>query len=89
MFIDSFSGDAALLPRRKRTPDHVLAALRVNPRVSTWDMIENAWLVRCIKALEHSGKIIEDEAEPYPWHLFVIVDGAQGAAAQGANDGTR
>ena len=69
---DSFSGPAAQLPPRQRTPSHVLAALRRNPRVSTWDMSESPWLRGCIDALKSSGQIIEDKDEPYPWHLYLI-----------------
>lgn len=69
---DSFSGPAAGLPRGKRTPSHVLAALRINPRVSTFDMSETPWLRGCIDSLKNSGQIVEDKDEPYPWHLFLI-----------------
>jgi len=70
---DSFSGLAAELPPSKRTPAHVLAALRINPRVSTFDMSETPWLRGCIHSLKSSGQIEEDEDEPYPWHLFFVV----------------
>lgn len=69
--LDSFSGPAALLPPSRRTPEHVLAALRMNPRVSTWDMSE-AWLRGCIEALKNNGRIIEDKDEPYPWHRYIV-----------------
>ena len=70
--LDSFSGPAALLPPSRRTPEHVLAALRMNPRVSTWDMSETAWLRGCIEALKNHGRIIEDKDEPYPWHRYIV-----------------
>lgn len=69
---DSFSGPAALLPPSRRTPENVLAALRMNPRVSTWDMSETAWLRGCIEILKKNGQIIEDKDEPYPWHLYIV-----------------
>lgn len=69
---DSFSGPAAQLPPSQRTPAHVLAALRRNPRVSTWDMGETPWLRGCIDALKASGQITEDKSEPYPWHRYVV-----------------
>lgn len=72
-FFDSFSGLAAELPKGKRTPENVLSALRLNPRVSTWDMSEHQWLCSCIADLKRDGRITEDKDEPYPWHLFYIV----------------
>lgn len=69
---DSFSGPASELPPSKRTPSHVLAALRINPRVSTFDMSETPWLRGCIDSLKNSGHIVEDKDEPYPWHLFLV-----------------
>lgn len=74
VFLDSFSGLAAELPRAKRTPADVLAALRLNPRVSTFDMSECPWLVRCIDTLKGDNKIVEDKNEPYPWHRYVVVE---------------
>ena len=68
---DSFSGPAAQLPPGQRTPARVLAALRLNPCVSTWDMSETPWLRGCIDALKASGQIIEDKSEPYPWHRYI------------------
>lgn len=69
---DSFSGLAAQLPPSRRTPAGVLAALRLNPRISTWDMSETAWLRRCIDALKNGGQITEDKSEPYPWHRYIV-----------------
>lgn len=75
IFIDSFSGLAADLKPRQRTPAGVLAALRCNPRVSTWDMSEKPWLCGCINTLIREGRITEDKSEPYPWHRYVINGG--------------
>lgn len=69
---DSFSGHAAQLPPNRRTPAGVLAALRINPRISTWDMSETPWLRGCIDSLKNSGQITEDKDEPYPWHLYIV-----------------
>ena len=69
---DSFAGPASELPPSKRTPSHVLAALRINPRVGTFDMSETPWLRGCIDSLKNSGHIVEDKDEPYPWHLFLV-----------------
>jgi hypothetical protein len=69
--IDSFSGLAADLKGKRRTAENVLECLRKDPRVSTWDMSENPWLVSAINQLKRSGKIVELE-EPYPWLSFRI-----------------
>lgn len=72
VIIDSFSGDAASLPPSRRKQSDVLAALSKSPRVSTWDMDECRWLRDSIQSLIASGQLIEDKAEPYPWHRFVV-----------------
>ena len=72
-FIDSFTGNAANLPKGKRTPENVLEALRHNPRVSTWDM-DQAWLRRCLADLEADGKIVDERKEPYPWLRFTLME---------------
>lgn len=72
VFLDSFSGPAADLPKHMRDPEGVLIALHKNPRVSTWDMSENGWLRDCIASLKASGKITEVENEPYPWLRYEI-----------------
>lgn len=69
---DSFAGPASELPPSKRTPSPVLAALRINQRVGTFDMSETPWLRGCIDSLKKSGHIVEDKDEPYPWHLFLV-----------------
>ncbi|MDD2730382.1 MAG: hypothetical protein PHR85_14640 [Malikia sp.] len=80
IFLDSFSGSAANLKPSLRTPQHVLSALRRDPRVSTFDMSECSWLCGCIDILKRDGHITEDESEPYPWHRYVIT-AATGPAA--------
>lgn len=75
---DSFSGPAAQLPLSRRTPGGVLEALRINPRISTFDMIDTPWLRRCIHSLKSNGQITEDKDEPYPWHLYYIVAKQEG-----------
>ena len=74
-FLCSFSGAAADLPRKQRTPENVLAVLRKHPRISTFDMSEHPWLCGCIDKLKADGKITEDRREPYPWHRFVVQKG--------------
>ena len=59
VFIDSFTGPAANLPKGERTPDNVMEALRRNGRVSTWDMSENRWLRDCIRQLLKDARIVE------------------------------
>jgi hypothetical protein len=50
----------------------VLAVLKRNPRVSTFDMSETPWLRWCIDILKSAGQIDEDKDEPYPWHLYIV-----------------
>jgi len=71
--VDFFSGAAAALKGHNRTPENVLACLRNNPRVSTWDM-DADWLRECLRILESQGRIREDREEPYPWHRFIVTD---------------
>ena len=75
MIVDSFSGAAAGLPRGRRTAEHILAALRRNPRVSVWDMGEYPWLRKAIDQLEREGRIKgAHERETFPWYRFEVVD---------------
>ena len=71
VFIDSFSGAASDLKGKNRTSEKVLEALGRSPRVSTWDMVEHAWLCRCLLDLKKRG-LIEEANEPYPWHRYVL-----------------
>lgn len=71
VFLDSFTGSAAHLPRGKRTPENVLGALKRDPRISTWDM-DQTWLRQCLARLEATGKIKQDQSESYPWLRFII-----------------
>lgn len=71
---DSFSGAAADLKPGQRTARHVLAALARDPRVSTFDLGEAAWLVRCINDLKHQKLIVADKSEPYPWCRFELTE---------------
>lgn len=73
VFLDSFTGSAAHLPKGKRTPENVLAALRRDPRVSTWDM-DQTWLRQCLAHLKAQGKITNDRTESYPWLRFIITE---------------
>lgn len=73
MIIDSFSGSASELKKGSRTPEHILAALAKDPKVSTWDMSENAWLWTGILNLKGRRLIVELD-EPYPWHRYKLTD---------------
>ncbi len=79
IYLDSFSGTAAELPPRYRTPAGVFSALKKDPRVSTFDMSELPWLRGCIQTLKQQAKIAEDKTAEYPWHKFIIQ--AEGGAA--------
>jgi hypothetical protein len=67
VFLDSFSSPIAELPRGQRTIAHALRALDCNPRISTFDR-GAPWLELLIHELKRDGLIVEDKAEPYPWH---------------------
>lgn len=71
--ICSFSSNAAELPKGKRSASDVLEALRISPRISTFDMSEHSWLADAIHELRRDGKI-KDVAEPYPWHRFEVIE---------------
>ena len=72
MILDSFSGGAADLKPRHRTSADVLEALRRDPRVSTFDMSEHAWLRAAIADLKQSKQIVDAPAA-YPWCRFAIL----------------
>jgi hypothetical protein len=73
----SFSSPAAELPKKRRTSADVLAALKLNPRISTWDMSERKWLRSAIEDLECRGLIEEQREEPYPWHRWKVKASAE------------
>lgn len=77
MHIDSFSNTSIVsLKKSLRHEKGVLYALKYHPRVSTWDMSENAWLRKIIKTLEDKQLIIPVEAE-YPWHEWKITEAGE------------
>lgn len=79
IFVDSFSGCAADLPKGKRTPADVLEALKRDPSVSVWDMGEHAWLRNAIGDLIERGAVVSDPSEPYPWCRYEVVAQKVGA----------
>lgn len=81
VFLDSFSSPIAELPRGQRTIAHALRALDCNPRISTFDR-GAPWLELLIHELKRDGLIVEDKAEPYPWHRYTITEAGKAALAQ-------
>lgn len=73
IFLDSFSGAASDLKPSQRTRESMLAVLAKSPRVSTWDMSEHCWLRTIIADLKER-KMIDELAEPYPWHRYALTD---------------
>lgn len=73
VYLDSFSGDAAGLPKHLRNSDGVLAALKKNPRVSAWDMSEHNYLRTAILDLKKRG-LIEEIPAAFPWHKYKVTE---------------
>jgi hypothetical protein len=72
MHIDSFTNVTVVdLKKSNRNENGVLYALKYHPRVSTWDMSENAWLRNIIASLQKK-ELIVPVAEPYPWHKWKL-----------------
>jgi len=80
IFLDSFSGDAVDLRGNNRTGKNVISKLLKNPKVSTFDMSENMWLVTIIDSLKKRELIIEQD-EPYPWHRYKVTKEGRAFAA--------
>ena len=71
VYLDSFSGAAADLPKGRRSAAHVLEVLRKHPRVSTWDLSEHPWLRAAIDELLNAGAITA-VPEAYPWQRYEV-----------------
>ncbi len=71
VFIDSFSGDVADLPRKKRTETEVLKVLSRSPRVSCFDMVEHAWLRNIICRLLTKQAVFAVQ-EGFPWTRYTV-----------------
>ena len=80
--IDSFSGRAAELPRKERTVQKLLQALAADPRISAFER-GNYWLANLLREARDRGLIVEDKAEPYPWHRFDLTDAGRQALQDG------
>ena len=72
MIVCSFSTRVADLKGRDRTPENVLAVLRISPRVSCFDLSEHKWLRDMISMLECAGHIADDKAGPYPYVRYTV-----------------
>lgn len=74
ILLDSFSGGAADLPRKKMGDKLVvLGAIRRDPKLSCFDRSEYPALERSVKALKEAGFIAEVPAA-YPWFYFRLTD---------------
>lgn len=76
IYLDSFSSSAVDLKKHERTDANVILALLGDPRVSTFDMSENLWLVGIIHSLKER-KLITEEKEAYPWHRYKVTKEGQ------------
>lgn len=80
MHIDIFSGSLGELPKDKRTTIHALQVLSADPRVSTFERGPR-WLESLLDELRSAGLVLEDLAEPYPWHRFNLTDAGRAMLA--------
>ena len=79
MFVDSFTNATIVdLKKSARNENAVLYALKYHPRVSTWDMSENIWLVDIIESLEKKEMILPIKSE-YPWHEWKLTEAGKKA----------
>lgn len=79
MHICSFTNAPIVeLKESMRNENGVLNALKMNPRISTFDMCEHEWLQDVIKSLEDKGLILAVK-EPYPWHKWKITKAGKAA----------
>ena len=69
----SFSGSLAELPKGHRATLDALRVLADDPRVSTFER-GPGWLESLLSNLRTQGLVVEDRAEPYPWHRFNLTD---------------
>ena len=79
--ICSFSNATVVdLEKSMRNENGVLNALKIDPRISTFDMGEHRWLPPIIKSLE-GKQMIESLDEPYPWHKWKLTKNGKDAIA--------
>lgn len=82
MVIDSFSGSLGELPKGRRALVYALAVLADDPRVSTFER-GAGWLESLLHELQFNKLVIEDKAEPYPWHRFNLTDAGRQMLSSG------
>ena len=85
IFIDRFSSIDHLTKRQLADDDLVLTTLRMTPRVSTFEMLENIAVRRAVERLIKKGVIQLNNDLGYPWHgiTFPKVEGPDEVAEQG------
>lgn len=88
MVIDSFSGSLGELPKGRRALVYALAVLADDPRVSTFER-GAGWLESLLHELQFNKLVIEDKAEPYPWHRFNLTDAGRQMLSSGNTPNVR
>lgn len=83
IFVDSFSGALADLPKGQRTTLDALRTLVEHPQVSTFDRSYLPWVDRLVRDLLAQGLIVEERVQ-YPWHRFALTDAGRVALAVAA-----
>lgn len=68
-----YTGLAATLSPRHRTQKQLLQVLAHDPRVSQYDMEENAWLVDLLRELYKAG-LVTAVLDQYPWHRYTLTE---------------
>lgn len=87
IFLCSFSGTIAELPRGRRTVENGLRCLASDPRVSVWER-GTPWLERLLADMQHQGLIVHDHSEPYPWCRFSLTDAGRAMLAAAPSGAT-
>jgi len=84
VFIDRFSSIDHLTKRQLSDDDLVMTALRMTPRVSTFEMSENITVRRAVERLIKKGAIRFNNELGYPWHgiSFLKAEGLDAAGEQ-------
>ena len=80
--LDSFSGSLGELPKGRRTLVYALAVLADDPRVSIFER-GVGWMETLLRELQSAQLVIEDHAEPYPWHRFNLTEAGRQMLAGG------
>ena len=72
IFLDSFSGALADLPKVQRGTIDALRVLELHPRVSAFDRSELRWLDDLLRDLLNQRLIVEIAAA-YPWYRYELM----------------